>query len=127
MAADEQDQAARFRQELSWHAREVLEGRAEPSVPRDAATVMLLRPAGVDGGDGGLFEVYMLKRQSSMKFAPGAYVFPGGSVDPRDADQDLAWAGPDAAEWGARLVRCGRVVSRPPYRRQSQWRAESRP
>jgi 8-oxo-dGTP pyrophosphatase MutT (NUDIX family) len=45
----------------------------------------------------------MLKRQSSMKFAPGAYVFPGGSVDPRDAEADLAWAGPDAAEWGRLL------------------------
>ncbi len=42
----------------------------------------------------------MLRRQRTMAFAPGAYVFPGGSVDPRDADEQLGWAGPDAAEWG---------------------------
>ena len=104
MAAGEEDQAAPFLRELAGHAKEVLAGRAEPAVPRDAATVMLVRPAGGAGqpaGDG--FEVYMLKRQSSMKFAPGAYVFPGGSVDPRDAEADLAWTGPDAAEWGRLL------------------------
>ena len=42
----------------------------------------------------------MLRRQASMAFAPGAYVFPGGSVDARDADEEVAWTGPDAAEWG---------------------------
>jgi 8-oxo-dGTP pyrophosphatase MutT (NUDIX family) len=45
-------------------------------------------------------EVYMLRRQASMAFAPGAFVFPGGSVDTRDADEEVAWTGPDAAEWG---------------------------
>jgi 8-oxo-dGTP pyrophosphatase MutT (NUDIX family) len=72
-----------------------------PAEPRDAATVMLLRPS-----DDGL-EVYMLRRQASMAFAPGAYVFPGGSVDARDADEQVAWTGPDAAEWG-------RVFDAPP-------------
>ncbi len=66
----------------------------KPATPRDAATVMLLRP-----GPGG-FEVYMLRRKPSMAFAPGAYVFPGGSVDLRDADEEVAWAGPDVAHWG---------------------------
>jgi len=47
--------------------------------------------------------VYMLRRRSSMAFAAGAYVFPGGSVDPADADEGIPWAGPDAAEWGSRL------------------------
>jgi 8-oxo-dGTP pyrophosphatase MutT (NUDIX family) len=104
VAAGEEDQAAPFLRELAGHAKEVMEGRAEPAVPRDAATVMLVRPAGGAGQPaGGGFEVYMLKRQSSMKFAPGAYVFPGGSVDPRDAEADLAWTGPDAAEWGRLL------------------------
>ncbi len=42
----------------------------------------------------------MLRRQASMAFAPGAFVFPGGSVDARDADEQVAWTGPDAAEWG---------------------------
>ena len=48
-------------------------------------------------------QVYMLRRRSSMAFAPGAYVFPGGSVDAADGDDGIAWAGPDAAEWGRRL------------------------
>ena len=42
----------------------------------------------------------MLRRKPSMAFAPGAMVFPGGSVDPRDADEQVAWAGPAAEEWG---------------------------
>lgn len=74
-------------------ATEVLSGRAEPVTPRDAATVMLLRKAGRG------LEVYLLRRRPSMAFAPGAVVFPGGSVDPRDADGDIAWAGPGPGEW----------------------------
>jgi 8-oxo-dGTP pyrophosphatase MutT (NUDIX family) len=82
-------------------AREVLSGRQPPAVPRDAATVMLVRPASAG------LEVYMLRRQASMAFAPGAYVFPGGSVDARDADEEVGWTGPDAAEWG-------RIFAAPP-------------
>jgi 8-oxo-dGTP pyrophosphatase MutT (NUDIX family) len=80
--------------ELAGPARDILAGHQAPAEPRDAATVMLLRslPAGL--------EVYMLRRQATMAFAPGAYVFPGGSVDARDADEQVAWTGPDAAEWG---------------------------
>ncbi len=65
----------------------------EAAVPRDAATVMLVRAAGAG------IEVYMLRRKQSMPFAPGASVFPGGSVDVRDADSEVAWAGPDVTEW----------------------------
>lgn len=72
-----------------------MQGSEQPATPRNAATVMLLRP----GPDGGL-EVYLLRRQPTMAFAPGAVVFPGGAVDPRDADEQIAWAGPAAAEWG---------------------------
>ncbi len=92
----------------------MLEGQVAPATPRDAATVMLLRPspgggraAGETGaggpgaaGPGWRFEVYMIKRKPSMAFAPGAYVFPGGSVDQRDADEEVAWAGPPVAHWG---------------------------
>jgi 8-oxo-dGTP pyrophosphatase MutT (NUDIX family) len=53
----------------------------------------------------------MLRRQSSMAFAPNAQVFPGGSVDPRDADEEVAWAGPDAAEWG-RIFAAGEDLAR---------------
>ena len=96
-------QAARilFRSELGQPATEILEGRAAPVAARDAATVMLLRT-----GRAGL-EVYMLRRQASMAFAAGMSVFPGGSVDARDADEDVAWAGPDAQQWG-------RVLAAPP-------------
>ena len=80
---------------LTIRAQQAAGARREPAVPRDSATVMLLRPA---AGDPGL-EVYMLRRKQSMPFAPGAYVFPGGSVDTRDADADVAWSGPDVAEW----------------------------
>ncbi len=45
----------------------------------------------------------MLRRARSMAFAPGASAFPGGSVDPRDAEDEVAWAGPDAAAWGELL------------------------
>jgi 8-oxo-dGTP pyrophosphatase MutT (NUDIX family) len=97
--------------------REILAGRQAPAQPRDAATVMLLRPVlhedlerdapertaaappATSSADSGL-EVYMLRRKSSMRFAPGAFVFPGGSVDARDADEQVAWAGPDPGEWG---------------------------
>jgi 8-oxo-dGTP pyrophosphatase MutT (NUDIX family) len=79
---------------MADRAREFITGNQQPATPRDAATVMLLRQ-----GDEGL-EVYMLRRKPSMAFAPGAMVFPGGSVDPRDADDRIAWSGPAAAEWG---------------------------
>jgi 8-oxo-dGTP pyrophosphatase MutT (NUDIX family) len=91
----------RFRSDLGQPATDILDGRAEPVGARDAATVMLLRT-----GTAGL-EVYMLRRQASMAFAAGMSVFPGGSVDARDADEDVAWAGPDAQEWG-------RVLAAPP-------------
>jgi 8-oxo-dGTP pyrophosphatase MutT (NUDIX family) len=98
------------RGQLGERALEILAGTRAPVRPRDAATVMLLRPAapprgsgngdGDGDGDGDGIEVYMLRRKSSMAFAPGAFVFPGGSVDARDADDQVAWAGPDPAEWG---------------------------
>ena len=91
--------AIRFRGALSDRAREIIEGSEPPAVPRDAATVMLLRQRAP-----GALEVYLLRRQPTMEFAPGAFVFPGGSVDARDADEEVAWAGPDAAAWGELLA-----------------------
>ena len=84
-------------------AREVLDGTVPPVTPRDAATVMLLRPTATGSGEAPGLQVYMLRRRSSMAFAAGAYVFAGGSVDTADSDEDIAWAGPDAQEWGERL------------------------
>ncbi|MCB0976379.1 MAG: NUDIX domain-containing protein [Acidimicrobiales bacterium] len=59
-----------------------LSGAAEVQM-RDAATVVLAR----DGADG--LEVFMLKRNMNSDFVGGAYVFPGGAVDPEDRDDDL--------------------------------------
>src|SRR5579863_1800505 len=99
--------AIRLPPQFAERARDVLDGTVPPVTPRDAATVMLLRPAGAGPAGGAAaepgLEVYMLRRRTSMAFAAGAYVFPGGSVDSADAAADIAWAGPDAAEWGRRL------------------------
>ncbi|RCH65349.1 NUDIX hydrolase [Streptomyces sp. SDr-06] len=70
--------------------------------PRRAATVMLLRDGAV-GTDTGP-TVHMLRRRASMAFAGGAYAYPGGGVDPRDAEDDrLGWAGPSRETWAERL------------------------
>ena len=68
------------------------------AVPRASATVMLLR----EGADGAV-EVFVLRRAAGMAFAPGMLAFPGGGVDPRDADPSVPWAGPDPREWAAML------------------------
>ena len=72
-------------------------GQSAPADARDASTVVLLRDS-----DAGL-QVYLLRRQSSMAFAAGMYVFPGGGVDARDRDETIAWAGPSPEQWGRRL------------------------
>ena len=83
--------------QLVEDARAFGDGSREPAEPRNAATVVLLRP----GSEGP--EVYLLRRQTSMAFAGGMCVFPGGGVDPRDFDHAIAWAGPAPEEWAARL------------------------
>lgn len=70
----------------------------DPMTPRPAATVMLLR----DTADG--VAVFLLQRHSRMDFAPGTTVFPGGGVDDRDRDFDIAWTGPEPAWWAQRLA-----------------------
>jgi 8-oxo-dGTP pyrophosphatase MutT (NUDIX family) len=84
---------------LVEQARAYADGSATPAEPRNAATVVLLRP----GPEGRGPEIYLLQRQTSMAFAGGMCVFPGGGVDPRDFDHEVAWAGPDAATWAGRL------------------------
>ena len=83
--------------ELVALAREYDAGTREPAEPRDAATVILMR----DSASGP--EIYYLRRQTSMEFAAGMAVFPGGGVDPRDFDASIAWAGPSPQEWAQRL------------------------
>lgn len=45
-----------------------------------------------------------MRRHLEMAFAAGMYVFPGGTVDRRDFDTEVAWAGPTPAEWSRRLA-----------------------
>ncbi len=59
---------------------QLLHAQREPAPLRPAATVLLLR----DGPLG--LEVLMTRRSMTASFAPGAYVFPGGGIDPADAD-----------------------------------------
>jgi 8-oxo-dGTP pyrophosphatase MutT (NUDIX family) len=54
--------------------------------PRDAATVMLVRDAEV----GSAVEVCMLRRNLASEFVAGAYVFPGGKLDPADRSAEAA-------------------------------------
>jgi len=51
-----------------------------PATPRPSATLVLLR----HGEDG--LEVLLLKRSPRSGFIPGAWVFPGGTVDQADGD-----------------------------------------
>ncbi|HEY5249538.1 MAG TPA: NUDIX hydrolase, partial [Dermatophilaceae bacterium] len=76
--------------------------RPEVAAARSAATVMILRDRAGSGGKG--VDVFMLRRTSSMEFAPRMMVFPGGGVDPRDADPSLPWSGPTPAEWARLLI-----------------------
>ena len=71
---------------------------AQPAPAKLASTVMLVRD------DEGPLEVFMLRRVGSMAFAPSMHVFPGGGVDPRDAEDELPWAGPSVAEWAETLA-----------------------
>jgi 8-oxo-dGTP pyrophosphatase MutT (NUDIX family) len=79
-------------------ARAFADGSRTPVEPRDAATVVLMRP-GASGPD-----LYLLRRQTSMAFAGGMCVFPGGGVDRRDDDPSVAWAGRSPAEWATQLA-----------------------
>jgi 8-oxo-dGTP pyrophosphatase MutT (NUDIX family) len=87
---------------MADRAREFAANGLSPAVPRDAATVILVRPAPEDPGADGV-EVFLLRRTKALEFAPGACVFPGGSVDERDADPAIAeqgWVGPSPADLG---------------------------
>lgn len=64
--------------------------RPAPAVP--AATIVLIRDvsdtgAGVEGGGG--VEVLLMRRHGRSGFVPGAWVFPGGRVDPADSAPPL--------------------------------------
>ncbi len=61
-----------------------------PAPTFDAATVILMRPvtpaADPKSEPRGEFEVLLLQRHTRSRFMPGAYVYPGGRLDPIDLD-----------------------------------------
>lgn len=70
-----------FEMETRELERAEREGFRHPPVePRPAAAVILAR----DGGRGP--EVLLVRRRTDLLFAGGAYVFPGGTLDPEDSD-----------------------------------------
>jgi 8-oxo-dGTP pyrophosphatase MutT (NUDIX family) len=56
----------------------------DETVPRQAATVILLR------GGGQALEVLLVKRTEKARFMGGVWVFPGGAVDAHEGDGDVA-------------------------------------
>ena len=79
-----------------------LSGKYADVVPRPASSILLVRD-----GEAGL-EVFMVTRHHQIDFASGAMVFPGGKVDPADADASVRSAcigaeGMDDDELGFRI------------------------
>jgi 8-oxo-dGTP pyrophosphatase MutT (NUDIX family) len=81
----------------------------QPPPLRHAATIVLVR----DSQNG--LEVYLQRRVSTMAFAAGMYVFPGGAVDPIDLTGSQEWlaaqsgssagaALPDFTRWPADVI-----------------------
>ncbi|BBY56914.1 NUDIX hydrolase [Mycolicibacterium sarraceniae] len=72
--------------------------KPEPLPVRPAATVMLIRDTPEDS-----LEVFLMRRHRAMEFAGGVMVFPGGGVDDRDRNSDIAWYGPGPDWWAQRF------------------------
>ena len=66
----------------------------EPTIPRPAATVILLRRGGKH--DDRALEVLLVQRNHEARFMPGVWVFPGGAV----GDDDAAAAQATRADFG---------------------------
>jgi 8-oxo-dGTP pyrophosphatase MutT (NUDIX family) len=57
-----------------------------PSTPRPAAGIVLLRRGGRHADRA--LELLLLKRSEEARFMPGVWVFPGGSVDAGDGEEE---------------------------------------
>jgi len=66
-------------------------------MPKDAATLILLDCTGSEP------KVLMGKRHDRHVFMPGAYVFPGGRVDPIDPGSGMLVGGSDPRSDGAAI------------------------
>jgi 8-oxo-dGTP pyrophosphatase MutT (NUDIX family) len=73
----------------------------DPLTPRPAATVMLVRDK--RRGTTASIEVFLMRRHAAMEFVAGVMVFPGGGVDTRDRNAEIAWHGPKPEWWASRL------------------------
>src|SRR5215207_2823099 len=62
----------------------ILNESGEPTVPRQAATVIVLR------GGAERLEVLMVQRTPKARFMGGAWVFPGGAVDAHEGEGDAS-------------------------------------
>lgn len=93
--------------EVSERAHALARGDSSWQVPplRDATTVVLVR--NVAGGVG--LETYLMRRVSTMAFAAGMHVFPGGRIDDADIDATFDWVtdvvDPDRMTADRRLAR----------------------
>jgi 8-oxo-dGTP pyrophosphatase MutT (NUDIX family) len=77
--------------------RRAREFQGDPAPARAAATVVLLRPPATTGAKAGAgFEIYLLRRATTMVFG-GVHAFPGGGVDRNDRPETLR------TDWPARL------------------------
>lgn len=85
-----------FDEKLAQRAAAIAAGQIAPATPRDASTVVIVRPASTP-------QILILKRPAAMKFAAGAYVFPGGRVDAADSDPRIGWHGPAPEDFGEKL------------------------
>lgn len=56
-----------------------------PVIPRPSSAVVVARERPAGG-----FEVFMVRRHVNSEFVPDAFVFPGGSVKPQDAEAERA-------------------------------------
>ncbi len=70
-------------------------GAAPPA--KDAATIAVVRQ-----GEGGI-EAFLMRRQASMAFAAGMYVFPGGGVQQSDT-LPIPWIGPGPEYFAERFA-----------------------
>ena len=78
---------------------------APPVTPRDAASVILVR----DGAQG--VELFFVKRRADVRFMGGAFVFPGGKLDPEDDSPSIA-TDLDDAQCRARMGEPDNALSR---------------
>jgi 8-oxo-dGTP pyrophosphatase MutT (NUDIX family) len=75
-------------------ARGHRESGAPPVEPRPASTILLARPA-KSGAPTSAFEILLLRRPDTSRFAAGAYVFPGGVIDRADGAPEVVAALPE--------------------------------